>query len=152
MFIKTSVGLFSKDDFIQRCNEGLFPEGLEIVGESSGLLNAVTVADLPKEYFISYPPESTGTPAWEIRTYWLDLCGCSKLTSLPAGLRVSGDLDITGCSSLVALPDGLFVGDTLYVDAAFIKKYPFKDLPKISHLPFLENKKQILLKRLRNGN
>jgi len=152
MFVNTSEGLFNKDEFIQRCNEGLFPEGLEIFGGSSGLLDTVTVRDLPEGFFKSNPPESTGTPSWEVKTRWLYLSGCTSLTALPKGLTVSGYLDLTGCTSLTAMPAGIKVVGTIYVDFSFLQNYPFKDIPKILPLPFEDDKKQILLDRLANGN
>ena len=39
----------------------------------------------------------------------LDLYNCTKLTSLPAGLKVGGYLDLTGCTGLTSLPAGLKV-------------------------------------------
>jgi hypothetical protein len=47
------------------------------------------------------------------------------------------------------LPNGLKVGGDLYVDSMFIEQYPFKDLPKILHLPF--KKKQLIIDRLQSG-
>ena len=37
----------------------------------------------------------------------------SKITSLPNGLVVGGDLILSGCESLYSLPEGLEVGDSL---------------------------------------
>ena len=37
----------------------------------------------------------------------------SDITSLPDGLKVSGDLDLYGCTSLTTLPDYLYVGGDL---------------------------------------
>jgi hypothetical protein len=37
------------------------------------------------------------------------------------------------------------------VDQVFIERYPFRDLPKILHLPFLEDIKQPIRYRLQIG-
>jgi hypothetical protein len=41
---------------------------------------------------------------------WLDLNGCTGLTTLPEGLKVGGWLDLNGCTGLTTLPEGLKVG------------------------------------------
>jgi hypothetical protein len=81
----------------------------------------------------------------------LFLGGCTSLTVLPEELHISEWLDLYVCTSLTTLPKGLKVGGTIYTDPSFIEQYPFKDLPKILHLPFLESRKQILIERLKNG-
>jgi len=45
----------------------------------------------------------------------LSLCGCAQLESLPAGIRVSGELDVSDCPQLAALPDDLQVSGELAV-------------------------------------
>jgi hypothetical protein len=52
---------------------------------------------------------------------------------------------------MTALPAGLKVGETLYVDSTFIKQYPFRDIPKILHLPFGDSIRRLVLERLQNG-
>ena len=44
---------------------------------------------------------------------WLDLQGCTGITSLPDGLTVGGSLDLQGCTGITSLPDGLTVGRSL---------------------------------------
>ncbi len=44
---------------------------------------------------------------------YLDLDGCTGLTSLPDGLSVGGNLYLGDCTGLTALPDGLSVGGYL---------------------------------------
>ena len=44
---------------------------------------------------------------------WLDLNGCTALTTLPDGLSVGESLSLSGCTALTALPDGLSVGGSL---------------------------------------
>jgi hypothetical protein len=44
---------------------------------------------------------------------WLNLGGCTGLTSLPEGLHVGGGLDLSGCTGLTSLPEGLHVGEWL---------------------------------------
>jgi hypothetical protein len=109
--IKTSIGWFSPEDFVKKCNEKYFPEGLKILGN-------------------------------------LDLRKCTSLTTLPEGLQVGGFLFLEGCTSLTALPSDMKVGWTIYADESFIQNYPFKEIPKILHLPFTETLKQLLLERL----
>jgi hypothetical protein len=46
---------------------------------------------------------------------WLNLRGCTALTSLPEGLTVEGEFYLRGCTSLTALPEGLAVGGSLYL-------------------------------------
>jgi hypothetical protein len=43
----------------------------------------------------------------------ISLSGCSRLESLPEGLRVRGGLSLVGCTSLVRLPRGLHVNGRL---------------------------------------
>ena len=44
---------------------------------------------------------------------YLNLCGCTGLTSLPDNLTVGRSLDLTGCTGLTSLPDSLTVGGYL---------------------------------------
>jgi hypothetical protein len=46
---------------------------------------------------------------------WLDLEGCTGLTSLPDNLSVGGSLSLEGCTGLTSLPDNLSVGGWLYL-------------------------------------
>jgi hypothetical protein len=46
---------------------------------------------------------------------WLDLRGCTGLTSLPDHLSVRGGLDLSGCTGLTSLPDHLSVRGSLYL-------------------------------------
>ena len=45
----------------------------------------------------------------------LNLKGCIRLTSLPTGLKVGGNLWMEGCTRLTSLPTGLEVGGTLHL-------------------------------------
>ena len=55
----------------------------------------------------------------------LYLYDCTSLQSLPVGLIVDGDLDLTGCTSLESLPAGLEVGGNLYLtDCDQLKSLP----------------------------
>jgi hypothetical protein len=130
--IDTSIGKFSKKDFIKKANEGTLPENLITI--SLDLYGCTSLKTLPSDM--------------EVEGY-LDLKGCSSLTSLPEGLKVRGDLFLNGCTSLTALPSDMKVGISLSVDESFIQNYPFKDLPKILHLPFYVDIKQLLLERLK---
>ena len=133
--IITSIGDFSVKKFIQRCNEGSFPKNLKIKEN----------LDLSVCSSLKYLPSGLQFGGG------LDLKGCASLTALPDGLQVGGGLDLSWCSSLTALPNGLKVGGDLYVDSMFIEQYPFKDLPKILHLPFVEDTKQLIIDRLQSG-
>jgi hypothetical protein len=81
----------------------------------------------------------------------LDLSGCTSLTALPDGLKVGGNLFLERCTSLTAFPAGLQVGRDLYVDSMFIEQYPFRDIPKILHLPFGDSIRRLILERIQNG-
>jgi hypothetical protein len=171
MDIKTSIGWFSSEDFVKKCNEQSFPEGLEVHGSidlrysSKDLTQGLKVGGNLSISLKSLPEglkvggalnlfgcsSFTSLPTGLQVGAWLNLRECSSLRSLPDGLKVGAWLDLHRCSSLTALPDGLQVGDTVYVDTRFIKQYPFRDLPKILHLPFQEDKKQVLLERLQSG-
>jgi hypothetical protein len=152
--IETSIGAITKKEFVSKANKGTLPENLKIYERL--LLNEYTsLKTLPKGLQVSG---------------YLSLWGCSSLTSLPEGLQVGGDLFLQGCTSLTSLPKELLVGKSLYlkgctsltalpsdmkvelsiyVDKSFIQNYPFKDIPKILHLPFENDLKQILRERLK---
>jgi hypothetical protein len=151
--ITTSIGKFSKKDFIQKANQGTLPEYLIIKGDFSAR-GCTSLKTLPKGLQVG----------WNLSLY-----GCTSLTSLPKGIKVGESLYLTGCTSLTALPKELLVGKTLYLkgctaltalpsdmkvgwiiyaDASFIQNYPFKDIPKILHLPFENDLKQLLMERL----
>ena len=44
---------------------------------------------------------------------YLDLIGCTRLTSLPDNLQVGGYLHLSGCTRLTSLPDNMHVGGAL---------------------------------------
>jgi hypothetical protein len=131
--IDTSIGKFSKEDFVQKANEGILPENL-IIKENLTLNECTSLRSLPKGLQVE------GS---------LQLYGCNSLTTLPKGLQVLGWLFLTESFSLTALPSDMKVGGMIYVDDSFIQNYPFKDLPKILHLPFVERQKNVLLERLK---
>jgi hypothetical protein len=153
MVIKTSIGDFTKEEFISRCNDRSFPEGLEVPA-SLNLKGYNSLTALPDGLKVG------GS---------LDLTGCKALTALPAGIKVGGSLYLNGCRSLMALPDGLHVGGHLYLawctsltvlpvgvqiggslflPIGFIEQYSFKDLPKILHLSLDVNSKHLIIERL----
>jgi hypothetical protein len=135
MDVNTSIGAFSETTFIKRCNEKSFPEGLLVYG-ALFLSECTTLKSLPDGLHVCGG---------------IDLRGCTSLTALPEGLQVGKGLYLRGCTSLTALPDGLKVGGKIFVDHVSIERYPFRSIPKILHLPFLEDIKQILIERLKNG-
>ena len=47
---------------------------------------------------------------------FLNLCGCTGLTSLPDNLTVGSSLYLEGCTGLTSLPDNLTVGYSLYLE------------------------------------
>ena len=53
----------------------------------------------------------------------LYLTGCTSLTSLPDNLSVTGYLDLSGCTSLVSLPEHLKVGGNIYVDVDRVAEF-----------------------------
>jgi hypothetical protein len=131
--IKTSMGNISEKNFIKKANQGTLPENL-IVKENLDLEGCKAITSLPK--------------GLQVQGH-LELNKCPSLTSLPEGLKVRGWLDLRKCPSLTALPSDTNVGIYIFVDDSFIQNYPFKDIPKILHLPFVERLKQLLLKRLK---
>ena len=56
----------------------------------------------------------------------------TKITSLPDGLKVGGNLNLTDCTSLKYLPDGLTVKGDLYLGGTQIaKRYNEKVIRKL---------------------
>jgi hypothetical protein len=56
----------------------------------------------------------------------LILRDCTKLESLPEGLKVGGSLYLEGCTELRSLPEGLEVGRSLYLnDCIRLRRLPF---------------------------
>lgn len=56
----------------------------------------------------------------------LILRGCTKLESLPDGLRVGGSLYLEDCTELRSLPEGLEVGGSLYLNGCIrLRRLPF---------------------------
>jgi hypothetical protein len=155
MDIKTSIGDFTYGEFISRCDDRSFPEGLQVLHLDFKKCTSLTV--LPEglqvlEYLDLFRCTSlTALPSGLQVGSWLDLQGCDSLESLPDGLHVGSWLNLRYCTSLKSLPEGLRVDEGLSVDSCLIKRHPFKDLPKILHLPFDEDLKQIITDRLRNG-
>ncbi len=49
----------------------------------------------------------------QIRNGYLDLKGCTGITSLPENLTVGGDLYLKGCTGITSLPENLTVGGCL---------------------------------------
>jgi hypothetical protein len=129
--IDTSIGKFSKKQFIKKSNEGTLPENLITI--SLDLYGCTSLKTLPKGLKV------------EGNLY---LKGCTALTVLPEGLKVGESLYLTACTALTALPSDLKVGDTIYADISLIRNYSFKEIPKILHLPFSDYLKQILMERI----
>ena len=127
--IETSIGTISKKDFIQKANEGTLPENLIIKGYSD-LRGYTTLTSLPKGLQIGW---------------CLFIEGCTSLKTLPEGLQIKGSLIL---KELLPLPYDMIIGDKIYADESFIQNYPFKEIPKILHLPFEYELKQLLLERL----
>jgi hypothetical protein len=67
--------------------------------------------------------EIIGLPARMRVEFKLNLRNCTKLESLPVGLKV-GSLDISGCTSLAALPEGLDVYFLDMSDCPQIRAWP----------------------------
>ena len=55
----------------------------------------------------------------------LPLYSCTRLTSLPTGLKVNGDLNLTGCTGLTKLPDGLKIKGNLHIRRTGLTSLPF---------------------------
>jgi hypothetical protein len=171
--LKTSIGWFSSKEFCEKANEGSLPENLE-VSETLCLIGT-DITSLPKGLHIKGNLDLTSCTTIKTLPEGLNIYGylglyeCTSLTSLSEGLKVGGNLNLGGCTSLTSLPDGLEVEGSLFlygcsslkslpsdmkierllgVHKSFIKDYPFRDIPKILHLPFLEDLKQLLLERL----
>ena len=127
--------IFDQYLFVQKCNENSFPRGL-LVCRNLDLSGCSSLTALPDGLEVGG---------------WLDLQDCSSLMTLPKGLQVGGWLRLSGCVSLTALPDGLQVGNIIHVDQRLLDQYPFRSIPKILHLPFQEDMKQLIMERLQNG-
>ena len=65
---------------------------------------------------------------------YLDLRGCTGLTSLPDGLTVGGSLYLRGCTGLTSLPDGLTVGDYLDLSGCTGLKQKLEERRKVKKL------------------
>jgi hypothetical protein len=151
--IKTSIGDLTEKDLIKKANEGTLPENLIITGtlyiEECPYLKA-----LPKGLQVRDSLVLTGCTSIESLPKGLqvdgslDLTGCTSLTALPKGLNLRGYLFLQGCTSLTALPSDIQVKWKIYADESFIQNYPFKEIPKILHLPFEDDQKQLLLERI----
>ena len=155
--IKTSIGEFTRREFIKKCNDKSFSEYLVVEEDYLDFRDVESLINLPRYLRVE------GS---------LDLWGCSSLTALPECLSVRGHLYLQGCRSLTALPEGLSVGINLYLngctslttlpsdlkvghnisaDESFIRYYPFRQIPKILHLPFREIIKTLIQERLSHG-
>jgi len=151
--IKTSIGDLTENDFIIKAREGSLPENLAIVGDLR-LRECTALTALPKGLMVGgflYLEGCTALTALPegLQVGWsLYIDRCTSLTELPEGLQVGWGLCLSGCTSLTALPSDLKVGDEIYADESFIQNYPFKEIPKILHLPFEYELKQLLLERL----
>jgi hypothetical protein len=55
---------------------------------------------------------------------YLDLEGCTGITSLPEHLTVGGYLDLEGCTGITSLPEHLTVGGNLYLRGTGITSLP----------------------------
>jgi hypothetical protein len=130
--IETSMGILSKEEFVSKANEGTLPENL-IIKENFMFGGCTSLTALPD--------------GMEVEGY-LYLLGCASLKKLPKGLQTGGWINLQGCTSLTALPSDMKVGKVIYADESFIQNYPFKELPKILHLPFTLPLKQILRERI----
>jgi hypothetical protein len=155
--VYTSHGTYSQNDFIRKCNEQSFPSGLQVT-QDLFLEGCTSLKCLPKGLQANKSLYLRGCTSLTVLPYglkverWFDLLNCTSLKTLPAGLRVGGGLDIEGCTSLTALPVGLLVSGSIYTDIGFVTRYPFRDIPKILHLPFGSQVKKLLRERLQNGN
>jgi len=109
------------------------PKGLQVEG-TLDLDGCISLTVLPEGLKVG----------WNLYLY-----GCTYLTALPKGLQVGGWLFLQGCTSLTALPFDMKVGKRIYANESFIQNYPFKDIPKILHLPFEYKIKSLLLERLK---
>lgn len=176
--ITTSIGSFEFEAFIKGCNMnslswwGLkvydslslacspsllkLPDCLSVIG-SLALNGCESLKELPRKLEVIGSLKLAGCKALtslpeNLRVgVSLDLTGCYALKELPKGLSIPGNLCIWGCCSLTTLPSDIQVGDTILADSGFIRRYPFRELPKIAHLPFESRIKQIIFERLAHG-
>ena len=62
----------------------------------------------------------------------------SKITSLPEGLKVGGNLHLEHCTNLTSLPEGLKVGWELSIKGSKLEKYTDDELREMIEPGFIE--------------
>lgn len=171
--LDTSIGTIKMDDFIEGCIKETLPTGIQIFGKLfiDSYLNLVTLPEgleIHGDLGICFCPSFKRLPnhiqihgdlcligCGSFTTFPEDfyvqasiLClKCSSLSELPKEFNVKGELELCYCN-FKTLPSDMKIGKYLTVEETFLENYPFREIPKILHLPFIDFCKEILIERL----